>query len=62
MVARILQQWLIGGMRRIQRDHVRDRQPPFVTLEPFDSVPGAHLAFSLDREIEPAAAAVEKNA
>src|SRR5271165_1355103 len=57
MAARILEQRLIRGICGVQRDHVRDRQAPFVTREQFDGIPGAHLALPLDGEIEPAAAA-----
>jgi hypothetical protein len=51
---------LICGIRRVQRDHVRDRQAPFVAREPLDSIPGTYVAFSLNREIEPTAAAPEE--
>ena len=60
MVARTLQKWLICGIRRVQLDHVRDRQAPFAAREPFDSIPGTYVAFSLNREIEPTAAALRK--
>src|SRR5258706_10650921 len=60
MLARTLQQCLIFGSRRVQRDHVRDRQALVVTCEPLDHVPGTYVAFSLDSEIEPAAAAFEE--
>ena len=58
MVARTLQQRLIHGIRRVQADHVRDRQAALVAREPLDDIPRADLAFSLDGEIEPATAAL----
>ena len=60
MFARLLQQWLIRRIRRVQSDYVRDRQSPFVAPEPFDSVPGTYLALSFDGEVEPTAATLEE--
>ena len=60
MVARTLQKGLIRGIRRVQRGDVRDRQAPFAAREPFDSIPGTYVAFSLNREIEPTPVALEE--
>src|SRR6266699_4673236 len=60
MGARALQKRLIRRIRRVQRDHVCDRQPIFVAPDPLDSVPGAYVAFSLNGEIESAAAALQE--
>src|SRR5438128_11103342 len=58
MVARTLQQRLICGIRRVQGDHIRDRQALLGAREPFDGISRAHLALSLNSEIEPATAAL----
>ena len=60
MVARARKKWLIRGIRRVQRDHVRNRQAPFVARQPLDSIPSTYVAFSLNGEIEPAAAALKE--
>src|SRR5574337_1980188 len=60
MVARTLEKWLIRGIRRVQRDHVCDSQRALAAREPLDCIPGTHLTFSLDCEIEPTAAALEE--
>src|SRR5258706_8073871 len=61
MRARSLQQRLIIRIRRVQRDHVGNRQALVVASEPLDHIPGTEVTFSIDREIEPAAATLQKS-
>ena len=58
MIARILEHWLIRGIRAVQADHIRDCQAPFVARDALNNIPGTDLAFALDSEIESAAAAL----
>src|SRR6266567_5141633 len=60
MFARTLQQWLIRGVRRVQGDHLSDRQARFAAREPLNGIPGTYIAFSLNGEVEPAASALEE--
>src|SRR5215472_4742819 len=60
MVARVRQQRLVPGIGRVQADYVRHRQAPFVSREPFNCIAWTQLAFSLDGEIEPTAAALKE--